>query len=80
MDNLKEINCKEIFRNAYEKRYTWDKHFNGYRGKCILSINENLHEGEFLLGNDFKPEIKGIDDEKIKKILNLNYLKYLYIG
>ena len=67
MDNLKEINCKEIFRNAYEKRYTWDKHFNGYRGKCILSINENLHEGEFLLGNDFKPEIKGIDDEKIKK-------------
>ena len=67
MDNLKEINCKEIFRNAYEKRYTWDKHFNGYRGKCILSINENLHEGEFLLGNDCKPEIKGIDDEKIKK-------------
>ena len=62
MDNLKEINCKEIFRTAYEKRYTWDKHFNGYRGKCILSINENLHEGEFLLGNDFRPEIKGIDD------------------
>ena len=65
--NLDKINCKEIFRNDYEKRYTWDKHFNGYKGKCILSKNENLHEGEFLLGNDFKPEIKGIDDEKIKK-------------
>ena len=67
MDNLQEINCKEIFRNAYEKRYTWDKHFNGYKGRCIFSINENSHKGEFLLGKDFKSEIKGIDDEKIKK-------------
>jgi len=67
METLKEINCKEIFRSAYEKRYTWDKHFNGYRGKCIFSNNECLHEGTFLLGKDFKPEIKEIDDEKIKK-------------
>ena len=67
MKTLKEINCKEIFRSAYEKRYTWDKHFNGYRGKCIFSNNESLHEGTFLLGKDFKPEIKEIDDENIKK-------------
>ena len=67
METLKEINCKEIFRSAYEKRYTWDKHFNGYRGKCIFSNNESLHEGTFLLGKDFKPEIKEIDDENIKK-------------
>ena len=67
METLKEINCKEIFRSAYEKRYTWDKHFNGYRGKCIFSNNESLHEGTFLLGKDFKPEIKEIDDANIKK-------------
>ena len=67
METLKEINCKEIFRSAYEKRYTWDKRFNGYRGKCIFSNNESLHEGTFLLGKDFKPEIKEIDDENIKK-------------
>ena len=67
METLKEINCKEIFRSAYEKRYTWDKHFNGYRGKCIFSNNESLYEGTFLLGKDFKPEIKEIDDENIKK-------------
>ena len=67
MESLREINCKKIFRSAYEKRYTWDNHFHGYKGKCIFSNNESLHEGTFLLGKDFKPEIKDIDDEKIKK-------------
>ena len=67
MENLREINCKEIFKKAYENRYTWNSEFKGYKGKCIFFVNNNIHEGEFSLGNDFKPEIKGIDDEKIKK-------------
>ena len=67
MKNLVEINCKEIFRNAYEKRYSWQSDFNGYKGKCILFINKNIHEGNFLLGNDFKPNIQNIDDDKIVK-------------
>ncbi len=67
MDNLKEINCKEIFRNAYENRYTWKNDFNGYQGKCIFSINNTIHEGKFLLGKDFKPHIQKIDDDKIVK-------------
>jgi len=67
MENLKEINCKEIFRKAYENRYTWNHEFSGYKGKCIFSINNNIHEGEFLLGKDFKPNIQNIEDEKIIK-------------
>jgi len=67
MDNLKEIDCKEIFRKAYENRYTWKNDFIGYEGKCIFSINEQRHEGHFVLGKDFKPNIQKIDDEKIVK-------------
>jgi len=67
MDNIKDINCKEIFRKAYENRYTWKNEFNGYQGKCIFLINDNIHKGSFLLGNDFKPNIQEIDDEKIVK-------------
>ena len=67
MENLKEINCKEIFREAYENRYTWKNEFNGYKGKCIFSINDIIHEGEFVLGKDFKPHIQKIEDEKIVK-------------
>ena len=67
MENLREINCKEIFRKAYENRYTWKNEFNGYKGKCIFFVNNNIHEGEFILGKDFKPNIQKIEDEKIVK-------------
>ena len=67
MENLREIDCKEIFRKAYENRYTWKNEFNGYKGKCIFLNNNNIHEGEFLLGKDFKPNIQKIEDEKIVK-------------
>ena len=66
----KNINCKEIFRKAYENRYTWKNEFNGYKGKCIFFINKNIHEGEFLLGKDFKPNIQNIEDEKIVKSIS----------
>ena len=58
MDNLKEINCKEIFKKAYENRYTWKNDFHGYQGKCIFLTNNNTHVGDFILGKDFKPNIQ----------------------
>ena len=65
--NLTEINCKEIFQKAYEKRYTWTNDFSGYQGKCIFSLNSDNYEGKFFLGKDFKPEIHNIDDQEIVK-------------
>ena len=70
MENLREINCKDIFQKAYENRYTWKSEFSGYKGKCIFFIKNNIHEGEFLLGKDFKPNIQNIEDEKIVKSIS----------
>jgi len=67
MDNLEEINCKEIFRKSYENRYTWKNDFNGYQGKCIFLTNNNIYRGDFVLGKDFKPNIQKIEDEKVVK-------------
>ena len=67
MDNLKDINCKEIFKKAYENRYTWKNDFHGYQGKCIFLTKNNIHKGDFLLGKDFKANIQNIDDEKVVK-------------
>jgi len=67
MDNLKEINCKEIFRKAYENRYTWKNEFKGYQGKCIFFTKNNIHRGNFVLGKDFKTNIQKIEDEKVVK-------------
>ena len=69
MENLKDISCKEIFRKAYEKRYTWKNDFKGYQGKCIFHDNNDIHKGDFVIGNDFKPNIQKIDDDKIVKII-----------
>ena len=68
--NLTEINCKELFKKAYEKRYTWINDFIGYEGKCIFSVNSNTYEGDFVLGKDFKPEILNIEDQKIVKSIS----------
>ena len=68
--DLTEINCKEIFQSAYEKRYTWNTKFNGYKGKCIFSVNNDSYEGNFVLGKDFKPVIQNIDDQKIVKSIS----------
>ena len=68
--NLTEINCKELFKKAYERRYTWDSKFSGYKGKCIFSLNSNTYKGNFVLGKDFKPEIDNIDDQKIVKSIS----------
>ena len=68
--SLTEINCKELFKKAYERRYTWDSKFSGYKGKCIFSVNSDTYKGSFVLGKDFKPEIHNIDDQKIVKSIS----------
>ena len=65
--NLTEINCKELFKKAYEKRYIWTSDFSGYAGKCFFSVNSDTYEGDFVLGKDFKPEIQNINDQEIVK-------------
>ena len=67
MEILDKANCKEIFRKAYENRYTWKNDFNGYQGKCTFIHKNNIHEGKFFLGKDFKPNIQKIDDVNIVK-------------
>ncbi len=67
MDNSQEINCKEIFKKAYENRYTWKNDFHGYKGKCVFLTSNNIYKGDFVLGKDFKPNIQKIEDEKVIK-------------
>ena len=67
---LTEINFKELFKKAYEKRYTWSPEFNGYEGKCIFSVNNDRYQGHFVLGKDFKPVIQNIGDPEIVKSIS----------
>ena len=62
-----KFNCKLIFEEAYKNRYTWPSTFNGYRGKCIFIDNQRSLQGDFILGNNFKPQITNIKDNRIIK-------------
>jgi len=62
-----KFNCKEIFKEAYENRYTWPNKFDGYKGKCIFVENEKSIEGEFILDGNFKSKIINISDNNIVK-------------
>ncbi len=62
-----KFNCKEIFKEAYNNRYTWPNKFAGYSGKCIFAENEKSIEGEFVLDSNFKPKILNISDNNIVK-------------
>ena len=62
-----EFNCLDIFKEAYNYRYTWPKVFNGYSGKCIFAENENSTLGDFSLDSSFKAQIINISDNNIVK-------------
>jgi len=61
------FNFKEIFKEAYNERYTWPKKFSGYRGECIFVENEKSIEGRFILDSNFKTKIINILDKDIIK-------------
>ena len=61
--------CKKIFQKAYENRYTWPENFNGYKGNFIFKEDKYTYNGDFIIGKNFQPQIKNIDDmEVVKKI------------
>ena len=60
-----QFDCKKVFQEAYENRYTWPEKFNGYRGNCIFQDNEEKYNGAFLIGKNFKPQIQNIGEEEI---------------
>ena len=68
--NSPSINCKEIFREAYERRYTWPDTFNGYKGKCLFIDDKRSLEGQFTLGKNFKAEVTNIDEEQVIKSIS----------
>jgi len=60
---------REVFRAAYENRYTWEPGFGGYGGRCVWQQGDRRVEGTFQVGSDLKATVEGVDDEEIKKAL-----------
>jgi hypothetical protein len=59
----------EIFRTAYENRYTWDANFPGYTTNLKLKQGDEVYEATVCVKNDFSVEITGIEAEKVRESL-----------
>ena len=66
---LSKTNCKKIFREAYENRYTWPMEFNGYKGKCTYISDSQTIKGDFRIGKNYKPEIINISNKEIETFI-----------
>ena len=69
-NKAKVKSCTELFKTAYENRYTWEPNFLGYAGDCSWTDGQREIKGSFTLGQDLKAIVKGIDDEKINKAIS----------
>ena len=66
----KGSNCAQLFKAAYENRYTWEPDFSGYEGNCSWTDGKKTIKGTFSLGKDFKASVNEIDDEQRKKAIS----------
>jgi hypothetical protein len=58
-------NARDLFRAAYENRYTWDEMFPGYEADVELTQGEEAYTGHIKINPDFSVEVTGIADEKV---------------
>ena len=69
-NEVQGTNSTELFKAAYENRYTWESDFPGYEGSCSWTDGRREIKGTFSLGKDLKAIVKEIDDEKINKAIS----------
>ena len=57
----------EIFRAAYENRYTWDENFPGYTTDLELKQEDEVYTAKIKVNGDLSVEVTDIEDEKVKE-------------
>jgi hypothetical protein len=61
------LTARDIFRAAYDNRYTWDGNFPGYTADLELKQGEAIYTGKIRVNPDLSVEVTGIDDEQIRE-------------
>ncbi|XWK91044.1 MAG: DUF3386 domain-containing protein [Phormidium sp.] len=59
--------AKELFRSAYENRYTWDNQFPGFSADIELKQGDEVYTGKVRVNRDMSVEVSGIEDEQVKE-------------
>ena len=63
------LTAQDVFRSAYENRYTWDKNFPGYQAKVTMDSDDKQHIAQIKVKSDLSFEVSDIEDEAAKKAI-----------
>lgn len=61
------ISARNLFRAAYQNRYTWDSQFPGYTATVEIRQGEENYQGRIRLNPDLSVEVTGIDDQNARQ-------------
>lgn len=62
-----QTSARELFKAAYENRYTWDKDFPGYSADIEIKQGDEVYTGKVRINRDLTVEVSGIEDEKVQE-------------
>lgn len=65
-----QVTAQELFRAAYENRYTWDQFFPGYTADITLTYGEQQIQGRVKVNADLTAEVFDVEDEAAKKLIH----------
>ncbi|MDX2097890.1 MAG: DUF3386 domain-containing protein [Leptolyngbyaceae cyanobacterium bins.59] len=61
--------AREIFKAAYENRYTWDDQFPGYAATVEFRQGDQAYTGKIKVSPDFQIEVTDVEGEEVRTIL-----------
>ncbi|HAC63564.1 MAG TPA: hypothetical protein DCF68_08480 [Cyanothece sp. UBA12306] len=64
---IETMEAQELFRSAYENRYTWDRNFPGYEADITYQRGDQVFTGQVKINQDLSAEVFNIDDPQVKK-------------
>lgn len=70
--------ARDIFRAAYENRYTWNQQFPGYSALVELRQGNEDYKGYIRINSDLSVEVTGIDKEDARQTVE-NQLRMIII-
>ena len=67
---ITQISAQELFRAAYQNRYTWDENFPGYTADITYKYNDQVITVQVRIEANMKAEVLNVEDEAAKKAIH----------
>lgn len=61
------MSARDLFRAAYENRYTWDQSFPGYSADVTLKKGDLEYSGRIRINSDMSFEVLEVSDASVKE-------------